>query len=120
MRLPFPSRPRSEIAINVPASGWPFGTNTYADPGLATPSMLPSAAPDCSKYTTTTDCMNAGYMVAASVAPGGGAAGKGYQPPGACKADPYYPAWLKGVVYLSWNGSGLTQNPGLITKPCDL
>ncbi len=99
---------------------WPFGANTYADPGLADPSVLPTTAPDCSAYATTTDCMNAGYKVAASVAPSGGSAGKGYQPPGACKADPYYPSWLKGIVYLAWNGSSLTQNPGLITKPCDI
>jgi hypothetical protein len=101
-------------------ASWPWGTNVYGDPGFASPGALPAAAPDCSKYTNTTDCMNTGYGVAASLTPGGGAAGKGYQPPGACKADPYYPAWLKGVVYLTWNGSALTENPGLITQPCGM
>jgi hypothetical protein len=52
----------------------------------------------------------------------GGTAGKGYQPPGACAADPDYPTWLKGVVYLQWNsGTGaITENAGLINKPCGL
>jgi hypothetical protein len=49
-----------------------------------------------------------------------GMTGKGYQPPGACAADPYFPTWLKGVVYLSWNGSTLSENSGLITKPCNM
>jgi hypothetical protein len=73
-------------------------------------------------YTNTTDCMNTGYKVAAMVAPSGAAAGTGtgYQPPGTCKLDPYYPAWLKGVVYLHWDGSKLTENPGLITMPCGM
>ena len=28
---------------------------------------------------------------------------------------PYYPSWLKGVVYLTANASGLTENAGLIS-----
>ena len=58
--------------------------------------------------------------VPASVKPGGGAAGKGYEPPGSCTPDKDYPTWLKGVVYLQANGATLTENGGLITKPCDL
>ena len=58
--------------------------------------------------------------VSASMTPSGGAAGKGYQPPGACRTDAYYPTWLKGIVYLTANGSSLTENEGLITKPCNL
>jgi hypothetical protein len=34
--------------------------------------------------------------------------------------DPYFPFWLKGVVFLHWNGSTLTENAGLITKPCNM
>jgi hypothetical protein len=49
-----------------------------------------------------------------------GMTGKGYQPPSACAADQYFPTWLKGVVYLSWNGSTLSENGGLITKPCNM
>ena len=31
-----------------------------------------------------------------------------------------YPYWLKGVVYLHWNGSSLTENADLVNKPCGL
>jgi hypothetical protein len=31
-----------------------------------------------------------------------------------------YPYWLKGIVYLHWNGSSLTENADLVTKPCGL
>lgn len=31
-----------------------------------------------------------------------------------------YPAWLKGIVYLQWNGTSLTENSGLVTKPCGM
>jgi hypothetical protein len=107
--------------INNVNSGatWPFGPNTYNDPGLANPGALPSSAVDCSAYATTTACM-IGTGVVGDLTPSGAAAGKGYQPPGACTADPYYPSWLKGIVYLSWNGSSFSENPGLITKPCNL
>jgi hypothetical protein len=49
-----------------------------------------------------------------------GMTGKGYQPPGACAPDQFYPTWLKGIVYLSWNGSSITEMPGLVQKPCGL
>lgn len=101
-------------------SGWPFGTNTYNRPGFANPSALPTTQPNCSGYRNTTDCMNSGYGVYAALTPSGGAAGMGYKPPGSCAADNYYPAWLKGMVYLSWNGSVLTENSGLVNKPCGL
>ena len=85
---------------------WPFGTNTYANPGLTNPGALPSGAPSCSSYTNTTDCMNIGYNVAANVAPTTAEAiGKGYQPPTGCRPDPYFPTWLKGIVYLQVSGS---------------
>ena len=100
---------------------WPFGTNTYGDPGFANPAALPSGAPNCSGYTNTTDCMLAGYGVYAALTPSGGAASAGYHPPAACTADPYFPFWLKGIVYLSYNsGTGaITETAGLITKPCN-
>jgi hypothetical protein len=98
-------------------ASFPWGTNTFDDPGLARPGDLPSSAPNCTGAENTTACM-IGAGVPASVAPSGAAAGKGYEPPGPCAADAYYPAWLKGVVYLKANGSTLTENGGLITKPC--
>ena len=96
-----------------------LGANTYNDPGFANPNDLPTRAPKCSGYTNTTACMNEGYMIAANLNPSI-AVGKGYQPPGLCKSDPYFPTWLKGVVFLRWNGSTLTEDGGLITKPCNM
>ena len=64
--------------------------------------------------------MNGGYQVAAHLTPRGDAVGIGYHPPGPCKSDPYFPVWLKGVVYLHWDGLGMRENSGLITKPCDM
>jgi hypothetical protein len=32
----------------------------------------------------------------------------------------YYPYWLKGMVYLHWDGTTITEKPGLVTKPCGL
>ena len=54
-----------------------------------------------------------------------GTAGKGYQLPsitcittGPVASD--YPTWLKGIVYLHWNGTSITENAGLVTKPCGM
>jgi hypothetical protein len=96
-----------------------LGENTYNDPGFANPNDLPTNAPNCNGYTNTTACMNAGYKVAANLNPTV-AVGKGYQAPRPCRPDPYFPVWLKGIVFLHWNGSTLTQNGGLITKPCNM
>lgn len=49
-----------------------------------------------------------------------GTSGKGYQSPGACASNIYYPMWLKGVVYLEWKGTTITETAGLITKPCNM
>ena len=100
-------------------ASFPFGSNTYANPTLANPSALPTTAPNCTGYASTTDCMNSGYKVAASIAPTSSTSA-GYEPPASCAADTYYPTWLKGVVRLNWNGTTITENSGLITKPCGL
>ncbi len=76
---------------------FPFGTNTYSNPGFANPNGLPTTAPNCSGYADTTDCMNGRYQIAADLTPSGGAAGLGYQAPGACTPDLYFPTWLKGA-----------------------
>lgn len=106
-------------------TSWPtqWGTgNTYVNPNFASPSGLPTGAPSCASYTNTTDCMNTGASVYTDMTPSGTAAGLGYTPPGACAADSFYPTWLKGIVYLQWNSgsSTITENAGLITKPCGL
>ena len=114
--------PNTDVYVNGTrnTTSWPFGANTYANPGFANPSALPTGAPNCAGYANTTDCMNAGYGVYAALTPSGGASGYGYKPPGPCAPDPYFPPWLKGIVYLRWDGAALTEASGLVTKPCGL
>ena len=113
--------PNTDVQVNGvhDTTSFPFGTNTYNNPGFADPDGLPTTAPICDSYTNTTACMNERYKVAANLKPRV-TAGYGYEPPGPCKPDPYFPTWLKGVVFLQWNGSTLTENSGLITKPCNM
>ena len=101
-------------------NSFPFGANIYADPGFANPGGLPTIAPDCSGYADTTRCMNGRFHVAANLTPNAAAVGHGYQPPGQCAPDPFYPTWLKGVVYLHWDEFNWSENTGLITKPCGM
>ena len=107
---------------NVAAfNGGSYGTNTYTDPGFANTADLltnRSGAPNCSSYANVNACM--ATAIADLTPTAAGMTGKGYQRPGACAPDPYFPTWLKGVVYLSWNGSTLSENTGLITKPCNM
>lgn len=79
---------------------------------------LISTAPNCNSYTNVTDCMNTGYRVYANIRPVIAPTTLGYQPPGACAPDAYYPTWLKGIVYLRWDRTKLTENDGLVNKPC--
>jgi hypothetical protein len=85
-------------------SGFTFGSNTLATPDFVSPTV-PSSAPDCSAAATTTACM--ATVIANFVAQASGAASLGYQAPGSCTADAYWPTWLNGVVPV-----------GLITQPC--
>jgi hypothetical protein len=102
------------------SSSWNFGTNTYNDPGLHEPASLFSSSPDCSSYNNVTDCMLTGYHVYVNIKPTLAPTTIGYQPPGACAPDAYYPTWLKGIVYLHWNGSVITENTNLVNKPCGM
>jgi hypothetical protein len=116
----------------VAFNGFGVGTNIYTDPLFKnTADLLANhqGAPNCMGFETTTACMGwsqpARTVAALSViddltATAAGAAGKGYHPPGPCTADPFYPPWLKGIVYLHWDGEALTQRDGLLTKPCGL
>jgi beta-galactosidase len=72
-------------------TSFPFGTNTYSDPGFANPAGLPTTAPNCAKYNDTTDCMNGRYMIAANLKPSGGPLGKGYQGAEPMRARPLLP-----------------------------
>jgi hypothetical protein len=105
----------------VAFNGGSYGTNTYADPGFTNPTDLlanRSGSPNCSAYANVNACMASAIADLTPTATG--MTGKGYRPPGACVVDPYFPTWLKGVVYLSWNGSTLSENGGLISKPCNM
>ena len=104
---------------SLDTSSFPFGTNTYDTPGFANPAALPTTAPNCLGQTNTTACMAAAGVIA-DLTPSGGAAEAGYQPPTTCAADPYYPTWLKGVVYLAVSSSSIVETHGLITKPCGM
>ena len=119
----------------VAYNGGSFGTNTYVDAAFSNTTDLlanwaGSPASWCSGYADVVSCMGGNYVTQAkrslSVigdlnATAGGTSGKGYQLPAtACQADADYPTYLKGIIYLQWNGSSITENPGLVTKPCGL
>jgi hypothetical protein len=81
-----------------------YGRNIIADPLFAKPRT--PEEPNCHSATTT-QCM---AELISNFTPGAkGAAGKGYQPPRACRPNELYPNWLKGVV-----------PDGIITKPCHM
>jgi hypothetical protein len=92
--------PNCAAFTNVTACmGWNANTST-----LTTPSAISDLTPSCTQCT-----------------------GKGYQKPSvncgpvnAPDGTVLYPAWLKGIVYLHWNGSSITENNDLVTKPCGL
>ena len=89
----------------VPYCNAPLGTNTAADPRFVNP-MYATTKPDCTDKATTIACMatyRAGFVPTAT-----GTAGIGYQSPGACADDPYFPPWV---------GPGDIPD-GYVTKPC--
>ena len=110
-----------------------LGTNTYTGPNFTnTTDLLANqvGVPNCNAFVNTTQCMgwNANTktlttpsVISDLVPTASGTAGKGYQLPATtCAANADYPTWLKGIVYLQWNGSSLTENSDLVTKPCNL
>jgi hypothetical protein len=102
-----------------PPQTWAWGTNVYNNPGLTNPYALPTTAADCTGFTSTVDCMLTKYNVYNNVKPTIAPLTIGYQPPSTtCAPDPLFPTWLKGIVYLRVTGSTITQNKGMITKPC--
>lgn len=113
-------------------NGSPIGTNTYEDAAFAnTTDLLTNwvGQPLCSGFSNVAACMGWNYASQTAVAatPVGdltptavGTSGKGYQPPGPCASNALYPSYLKGIVYLQWNGSSLTENAGLVNKPCGM
>ena len=117
-----------------------IGTNTYENPAFTnTADLLANqlGVPNCSSFVNTTDCMgwNANTstlrtpsiisdLIATAVGSSpyySATAGKGYQLPSTtCAPNADYPTWLKGIVYLQWSGTSLTENSGLVTKPCNM
>jgi hypothetical protein len=110
-----------------------LGTETFANPSFTNTTDLlanRTGVPNCNAFTNTTQCMgwnaNTSNLTTESiisdlVPTASGTSGKGYQLPSTtCAANADYPTWLKGIVYLQWNGSTLTENSGLVTKPCNM
>jgi hypothetical protein len=111
----------------------PSGSDTYLSPGYTNVSDLMTnrtGTPTCTGFATTTACMGwsantctlATPSVISDLVPtASGTGGKGYQLPSlTCAPNSDYPTWLKGVVYLQWNGTTITENAGLVNKPCGL
>jgi len=123
-----------DITVNTSGN---LGTNTYENPAFTnTTDLLANqlGAPNCTGFVNVTECMgyNANALtlttpsVISDLTPtASGTSGKGYQVPSTtCISSGFiysdYPTWLKGVVYLHWNGTSLTENADLVTKPCGM
>ena len=116
-----------------------LGTNTYTNPAFNnTTDLLANrlGIPNCTGFENTTECMGWNASTSTLTNPSiiydlqptaVGTTGKGYQL-SSTVCDPSttdelyldYPRWLKGIVYLHWDGTQLWENPGLVTKPCGL
>lgn len=115
-------------------SGGPGTGNTYSATALNnTADLLANwnGAPSCSSFTNVTACMGWNYasQTATSLTPVSDlaptnstalSAGVGSIQPGPCAPNARWPTWLKGIVYLQWNGTSLTENAGLVQKPCNV
>lgn len=117
-------------------NGNPLGTNIYTDPLFNNTTDLinnQNGAPNCSGFTTTVGCAGYNFSTLTLTNPSviydltatcASCSGKGYQLPTNCAANSDYPTWLKGLVYLRAsgfvNGATITENAGLVTKPCGM
>jgi energy-converting hydrogenase Eha subunit B len=129
----------NEVCINNGGSGTFPAVNFKEDPLFANVTDLlnnQSGVPNCSAFTNTTACMGWNAVTSTLTTPSAisdlrpsstHSAGKGYQLPSTTCANvnapdgtALYPTWLKGVVYLHWNGTSITENADLVTKPCGL
>ena len=121
-----------------------YGLNTYVNPDFKNGSHLISShlgLPNCAGFITTTACLGwdaaMRTMTSLSIlddltANATGACpqcvGKGFQKAGNCVTSGElfndYPPWVKGIVYLRAsgyaNGATITENAGLVTKPCNM
>ena len=107
-----------------------LGTNTYTNPAFTnTTDLLANrlGVPNCSGFVTTTACMGWNANTSALTTPSiisdlvptaSGMTGKGYQLPSTtCAANADFPTWLKGIVYLQWNGSTLAKTAIWLRSP---
>lgn len=127
------SPPYNAIAFN----SMPLGVNIYIDPAFQNAADVLAnriGTPNCSGFETTTACMGWDYSTQTATNPSviygmtptvAAAIGKGYRPPGvrcipAGAGADYsdFPDWLKGIVYLHWNGTVVQQKMGLSNVPC--
>jgi hypothetical protein len=121
--------PTKSIIAYAPST---IGTNYYVDAAfhnLTDALTNQIGKPNCSNFSSTASCEGENFggnptnpSLTYDLAPTAAqASGKGFRLPASCVAsDPDYPIWLKGVVFLQWNGSTLSENSGLITKPCNM
>jgi hypothetical protein len=131
----FTAQPSSANSITISCCTSPVktpATGTFTDPAYTNTSDLMTnwiGAPTCAGFSDVASCMgwNFASQTATTLTPisdltptASGSAGVGYRPPAACAADATYPTWLKGIVYLQWNSgsSTITENSGLVNKPC--
>ncbi len=122
-----PLRLAHEESNEAPRTNILRKSGLYEHDGLA---GEPFGAPNCTGFAMVTQCM--GWKAATStlttpsvisdlVPTNPDAIGKGYQLPSTtCAANSDYPTWLKGVVVLQWNGTSITENAGLVSKPCGM
>jgi hypothetical protein len=102
---------------NVAAPSQTFSTNNGSfiigtgnlsvNPQFTNAGLLASE-PDCSNYATTTACMQGLGIISNFTTTNASVAGMGYQPPEACRADPYWPTWVPVALIPA----------GLVTTPC--
>ncbi len=119
---------------------YPNGVNLYPPHGtqiFANVADLANrtGAPNCTGFVNTTACM--GYNANTQVLTPNTfisdmqcvysqCAGKGFQLPSTTCVTPGtgivadFPVWLKGIVYLHWNGTSVEQRHDLVTTPCGL
>jgi hypothetical protein len=135
----------TNFAATDQATTYPTGTNLYPAQGTTIYSNVADlanriGAPNCTGFTTTTACLgwnaNTGALTANTFIADmqcvyGQCANHGFQLPSTTCANSSstgwlanlfadYPIWLKGIVYLHWNGTSITENQDLATKPCGM
>lgn len=97
-------------------SSYGAGNTLGTSPGFAAPGSAPTTFTNCTGFANSVACM--APVIADFVS--SAAPTKGYQAPGACTPNANYPTYLKGIVFLRWDGAAFTEDAGLVTKPCGL